>query len=95
MQGFEWYGPTGGVHWNNLKDRVSELSDMGVTALWLREFNGLFPLPQNLALTVTVWLAPPCKAAGQDSIGYDIYDVRVGSLNDLCISTQQSLRSGI
>lgn len=54
MQGFEWYTPGGGVHWNNLKERVPELSDMGITALWL---------------------PPPCKAASNDSVGYDIYDI--------------------
>ncbi|ELU42665.1 alpha-amylase [Rhizoctonia solani AG-1 IA] len=35
VQAFEWYSPGGGVHWNTLKDRVQELSDMGVTAMWL------------------------------------------------------------
>ncbi|KAJ1304692.1 hypothetical protein OPQ81_005831 [Rhizoctonia solani] len=35
LQAFEWYSPGGGVHWNMLKDRVRELSSMGVTAMWL------------------------------------------------------------
>ncbi|CAE6402173.1 unnamed protein product [Rhizoctonia solani] len=54
LQAFEWYIPGGGVHWNMLKDRVQELSNMGVTAMWL---------------------PPPTKASGQNSVGYDIYDV--------------------
>ncbi|CAE6419588.1 unnamed protein product, partial [Rhizoctonia solani] len=35
LQAFEWYSPGGGVHWNMLKDRVQELSSMGITAMWL------------------------------------------------------------
>ncbi|KAG8759253.1 hypothetical protein FRC11_002251 [Ceratobasidium sp. 423] len=35
LQAFEWYSPGEGVHWNMLKDRVQELSSMGVTAMWL------------------------------------------------------------
>ncbi|KAF8320734.1 putative alpha-amylase [Clavulina sp. PMI_390] len=53
MQAFEWYCEGGGVHWDKLSEKSTELANWGITALWI---------------------PPPTKAAGQDSVGYDIYD---------------------
>lgn len=35
MQYFHWYLPTDGSLWTELKDRVSDLAEVGVTSLWL------------------------------------------------------------
>ncbi|MBW4591761.1 MAG: alpha-amylase [Brasilonema angustatum HA4187-MV1] len=35
MQYFHWYIPPDGNLWNELKDRVKELADVGVTSVWL------------------------------------------------------------
>lgn len=35
MQFFHWYSPGGGVHWNRVSNKAEELSDAGITALWL------------------------------------------------------------
>ncbi|WP_202080927.1 alpha-amylase [Caldalkalibacillus salinus] len=35
MQFFEWYVPNDGEHWNRLQNYASELSDVGITAVWL------------------------------------------------------------
>ena len=35
MQFFHWYSPSDGTHWQQLAQRAAELSDAGVTALWL------------------------------------------------------------
>lgn len=35
MQYFEWYYPSDGSLWNKIKEKSKELSDAGITALWL------------------------------------------------------------
>ena len=35
MQYFEWYYPCDGSLWNKVKEKSKELSDVGITALWL------------------------------------------------------------
>ncbi len=35
MQFFHWYIPPDGNLWNELKDRVKELADVGITSVWL------------------------------------------------------------
>lgn len=35
MQYFEWYCPSGGVHWKRYADDVEHLKDVGITACWL------------------------------------------------------------
>lgn len=35
MQYFHWYTPAGGKLWNEVKNKSSSLSNMGITALWL------------------------------------------------------------
>jgi len=35
IQGFEWYGEGGGVHWNKLTSLIPTLADMGITAVWI------------------------------------------------------------
>lgn len=35
LQGFEWYLPEDGTHWNSLKNKAKELSDMGINHIWL------------------------------------------------------------
>ena len=35
MQYFEWYYPCDGSLWNKVKENSKELSDIGITALWL------------------------------------------------------------
>lgn len=38
LQGFEWYLPDDGQHWNRLKDMAEELTQMGVGGVWLPPF---------------------------------------------------------
>ena len=35
MQYFQWYNPSGGTLWNELKERAPELAALGFTAVWL------------------------------------------------------------
>ncbi|BGP41093.1 hypothetical protein JCM10449v2_005062 [Rhodotorula kratochvilovae] len=35
LQGFEWYTPGGGVHYDWLASQAKDLGDMGITAIWL------------------------------------------------------------
>ena len=35
MQFFQWYDPYGGVLWDQLKDKATELRDAGFTAVWI------------------------------------------------------------
>jgi alpha-amylase len=35
LQGFHWYTPAGGTHWNTLSSKAPQLKKMGVTAIWL------------------------------------------------------------
>ncbi len=35
MQFFEWHVPADQKHWKRLKERASELKEVGITALWL------------------------------------------------------------
>lgn len=35
MQYFHWYTPTGGNHWDTVKNNATSLKNLGVTALWL------------------------------------------------------------
>ncbi|OCF61510.1 alpha-amylase [Kwoniella mangroviensis CBS 10435] len=35
MQYFEWYCPSGGVHWKKYADDAEHLADIGITACWL------------------------------------------------------------
>ncbi|MEO1147855.1 MAG: alpha-amylase [Cyanobacteria bacterium J06638_22] len=34
MQGFHWYVPADGTHWNRLKDEAQSLAKAGITAMW-------------------------------------------------------------
>ncbi|MEO1210227.1 MAG: alpha-amylase [Cyanobacteria bacterium J06638_20] len=34
MQGFHWYVPADGTHWNRLKDEAQALAKAGITAMW-------------------------------------------------------------
>jgi len=34
MQGFHWYIPADGSHWNRLRDEATSLAQAGITALW-------------------------------------------------------------
>lgn len=35
LQGFSWYLPNDGSHWRSIADRAQNLSDLGVSAVWL------------------------------------------------------------
>jgi alpha-amylase len=35
LQGFEWYTPGGGTHWDWLAQNAERFADMGITAIWL------------------------------------------------------------
>ena len=35
LQGFEWYLPDDGNHFNHLKEKLEELKGLGITAIWL------------------------------------------------------------
>src|SRR4029078_3849225 len=35
MQFFEWFVEPDGEHWNRLKERAAELSERGITAVWI------------------------------------------------------------
>ena len=35
MQFFEWFVEPDGEHWNRLKERAAELSERGITAIWI------------------------------------------------------------
>lgn len=35
LQGFEWYLPADSQHWNRLSKKAEELSDLGITAVWM------------------------------------------------------------
>jgi alpha-amylase len=70
IQAFEWYVEGGGAHWKRIEKLVPELSSIGVTAMWLPREH----LPQSFARSCNR-ISAPTKAAGQDSVGYDIYDV--------------------
>jgi alpha-amylase len=55
-----------------VQDRVDELSYMGITAMWLPRTH--LALSKHLCALTLAFLAPT-KAAGQNSVGYDIYDM--------------------
>ena len=35
LQGFSWYLPSDGMHWDRVAQRAQELHDMGITGVWL------------------------------------------------------------
>lgn len=35
MQGFEWYLPDDGNHWNKISEMAQELAELGITKMWL------------------------------------------------------------
>ncbi len=70
LQAFEWYSEGNGVHWNKLAKKTDELASFGITAMWLPR-----KCPQRHPLCYSDNVAAPTKAAGQESVGYDIYDL--------------------
>lgn len=61
------------MHWKKISQLVPEFADMGLTAMWLpRTF---FSIVHRRSTLPERHRTAPTKAAGQDSVGYDVYDL--------------------